>query len=655
MKYRPEIDGLRAVAIVPVVLFHAGIAGFSGGYVGVDVFFMISGYLITTIILADMEQGRFSLAHFYERRARRILPALFLVMLACLPFAWFWLMPSDMQDFSKSLLAVATFSSNILFWHESGYWGAPNALKPLLHTWSLAVEEQYYVLFPLFLMLTWRFRRRWILGIFLSIAAASLLLAEWGTRHWPVLDFFMLPTRAWEIAIGAAIAFYFLYRQRTMRALLPSRAIDDAMGMLGLAMIAYAVVRFDPDTPIPGFDALIPTLGAALIIVFTSARTRVGRLLGSRLPVGLGLISYSLYLWHQPILAFARQRSLLPPGPALVAALIGLSVLLAYASWRWVERPFRDKRAIGRRPLFAFATTGSLAFVALGLTGYMTHGFAGRQAPSGVAMQGVEDRLASNKGLGAACDGPFTLAPQCRTSEDPEIMVWGDSYAMAAARGIVASNPKARLIQFTQSACGPFFDVAPVAYSADWQRGCLQFNDDVRRWLAGKHHALRYAVLASPFGAYIDKDKRLLLRDGRTVPAGYDFAVRAFTRTLDTLRAHGVTPVVIAPPPETGTDLGRCLARAALFGDSLDACNFKTSAIAPGSRLVDRFMREIGRHARVIHLRDFICEHGVCHAHFGPDFLYMDTGHLSVEGSAALGRRMDLYDRIVGKAPTPPR
>lgn len=220
MKYRPEIDGLRAVAVIPVIFFHAGVSAFNGGFVGVDVFFVISGYLITTIILSEMEQGTFSLINFYERRARRILPALFLVILVSLPFAWLWLIPSDMRDFSQSLVAVSTFSSNILFWRESGYWDAASEMKPLLHTWSLAVEEQYYVLFPLFLMLVWRFRKRWILASFMLVAGISLATAQWGAYHQPSATFYLLLTRGWEPAIGAGIAFYFLYRKQAIQTLL---------------------------------------------------------------------------------------------------------------------------------------------------------------------------------------------------------------------------------------------------------------------------------------------------------------------------------------------------------------------------------------------------------------------------------------------------
>jgi peptidoglycan/LPS O-acetylase OafA/YrhL len=208
MDYRREIDGLRALAVLPVILFHAGFDSFSGGFVGVDVFFVISGYLITTIILAELEQGKFSIVNFYERRARRILPALFLVMLVCLPFAWLWLLPIDMKDFSRSLIAVSVFVSNILFWRESGYFDTATELKPLLHTWSLAVEEQFYVVFPLLLILLWRLGRRWILVTLGLAFFASLALSEWATYANRSAAFYLLPTRGWELLLGAFAAFY---------------------------------------------------------------------------------------------------------------------------------------------------------------------------------------------------------------------------------------------------------------------------------------------------------------------------------------------------------------------------------------------------------------------------------------------------------------
>jgi peptidoglycan/LPS O-acetylase OafA/YrhL len=209
MKYRKEIDGLRALAVLPVILFHAGFTTFSGGFVGVDIFFVISGYLITTIIVDEMGKGSFSLLNFYERRARRILPALFFVMLCTLPFAWFWMLPTELKDYSKSLIAVPLFASNVLFYLTSGYFDMASELKPLLHTWSLAVEEQYYVLFPVFLMLAWKLGKRWIISLLVLVAIISILAAQWGSANHSNFTFYLLPTRGFEILIGALISLYF--------------------------------------------------------------------------------------------------------------------------------------------------------------------------------------------------------------------------------------------------------------------------------------------------------------------------------------------------------------------------------------------------------------------------------------------------------------
>jgi len=649
MKYRAEIDGLRAVAIIPVVLFHAGFDIFSGGFVGVDVFFVISGYLITTIILMEMEQGSFSVLHFYERRARRILPALFLVMMVSLPFAWWWLLPSDMLDFSQSLIAVATSSSNILFWHESGYWGGVNELKPMLHTWSLAVEEQYYVIFPLFLMLMWRFRKRWILATFLGFAAMSLGISQWAAYHFPVLNFFMLPTRGWELAIGASIAFYFLYRKRVMRSMLSHAAVDEAMGFIGLFMIVYAVLAFDSQLPFPGLYALIPTMGTALIILFASPQTMVGRILGTRIMVFVGLISYSAYLWHQPMLAFARHRSLTAPSQGLLGALVVVSFLFAYLSWRYVENPFRKRGGISRKNIFVMAILGSLVFIGIGLTGHLTGGFSHRMAENGQYLQSIEDKLVGNKGLGEACDGSFA-SQQCKTAEYPEIAVWGDSFAMALIPGIMASNPDVKMIQMTKSVCGPFFNLAPIErnYPEAWARECLAFSGQVRQWLKG-HHSVRYVVLSSPFNQYLSQGRVLLTRKGDVVKATHDLVLNEFKKTLDELKSMGISPIVISPPPENSSNIGRCLAKTEMFGGDLDTCNFRIDKLSLKSVNAYRFLREIEVQYRVLFLNRLMCDHSVCKTHIGASYIYRDDGHLSIEGSLRLGKRFNFYAKITNE------
>ena len=304
LKYRPEIDGLRAIAVLPVILFHAGIGIFDGGFVGVDVFFVISGFLITSIIVKDVEAGTFSFMAFYERRARRILPALFVVMICCLPFAWMWLLPRELIAFSTSVISVCLFASNFLFWRQSGYFDAAAELKPLLHTWSLAVEEQYYIVFPIAVLFLWRFGRNGVIVSLALVAVASLLLSEWSWRNAPDANFYLLPTRAWELMAGALCSFV---------AVGPRPTRDNALSALGLAAILFSVFWFDETTPFPSIYATVPVAGTCLVLLFATSGTVSCTVLSTRALVGTGLISYSAYLWHQPLFAFARTRSLTEP------------------------------------------------------------------------------------------------------------------------------------------------------------------------------------------------------------------------------------------------------------------------------------------------------------------------------------------------------
>jgi peptidoglycan/LPS O-acetylase OafA/YrhL len=374
MDYRQEIDGLRALAVLPVILFHAGFETFSGGFVGVDVFFVISGYLITTVILAELEQGKFSIVNFYERRARRILPALFLVIFVCIPFAWLWLLPSDMKDFSQSLVAVSVFASNILFWHQSGYFDTEAELKPLLHTWSLAVEEQFYLLFPLFLMLFWKLGKRYVLVMLGLTFFASFSVSEWAAYAKPSAAFYLFLTRGWELLIGALAAFYLSKANgRTF-----DKVASEFGGYLGVVLILTAVFVYTKATPFPGFYALVPTLGTVLIILFATQKTTVGKFVGNKVFVGLGLISYSAYLWHQPLFAFAKYKSFSQPSYIVFLSLSVFALILAYFSWKFIEVPFRKNGSITRKKFFSLALFFTLLFVFIGYFGHIRNGFENR-------------------------------------------------------------------------------------------------------------------------------------------------------------------------------------------------------------------------------------------------------------------------------------
>jgi peptidoglycan/LPS O-acetylase OafA/YrhL len=370
MDYRKEIDGLRAIAVIPVLLFHAGFEGFSGGFVGVDVFFVISGYLITTIIMVELDQGKFSLVNFYERRARRILPALFTVMLFCIPFAWYLLTPNDMRDFSQSLLAVVAFSSNFLFWRESGYFATAAELKPLLHTWSLAVEEQFYVFFPLFLMLLWRLGKFWMCFSLCLVLFLSLALAQWATEAMPSAAFYLLPTRVWELLIGALTAFYLKHSNRKEF----NRNLSELGGWLGLALIIYSVFTYSKATPFPGIYALIPTIGAMLIILFATSTTSIGNFVGNKVFVGIGLISYSAYLWHQPLFAFARRIRGSEPSSLVFCLLLLITLILAFLTWKYIEN-YSKINLKNRKHIIIYAFCFLLLFLFFGLFGHFSNGF----------------------------------------------------------------------------------------------------------------------------------------------------------------------------------------------------------------------------------------------------------------------------------------
>ena len=365
MDYRKEIDGLRAIAVVPVIFFHGGFSLVSGGYVGVDVFFVISGYLITSLLIADLEAGTFSIGHFYERRIRRIVPALLCVILLTLPFAVWYMIPDQIRDFYGSLVSVASFVSNFFFAADAGYFGAAPLEKPLLHTWSLSVEEQYYVLFPLLLMLSWHHGKAKLARWIAIIALVSLIIAEFSHR-WldPELAYFLTSGRAWELLLGSLLAFH---ADKLVYA--SSRWLRESFAAAGLLLILLAIFMFDEHTPSPGLFMLAPTVGAALILTYARADTVVGRVLGSWPFVAIGLVSYSAYLWHQPIFAFARIAGLYEPNSQLFAILGLAAIVMGGLSYVLVERPFRKKTRFSRRTIFAFGAGSLLLILAVGVAG----------------------------------------------------------------------------------------------------------------------------------------------------------------------------------------------------------------------------------------------------------------------------------------------
>ena len=345
--YRPEIDGLRAIAVGAVILYHAQITIFGsqfskGGFIGVDIFFVISGYLITSIILKELvTTGSFSFKHFYERRIRRILPALLFVMLVSLPFAWMYLLPSNLIDFSKSILFSLGFSSNFYFHYSGQVYGATDGLlKPFLHTWSLSVEEQFYILFPIVLLITFKFIRKYLIYVLIIGFIISLGLAEWTSRNYPSASFYFLHARIWELIAGSILAYFEIIKGHRSK----NQLLNLILPTIGLLLIGYSIIFFDDNIFHPSFYTLFPIIGVCLIIWFSNKDELITKILSTKLFVGVGLISYSLYLWHYPIFAFARTTHVFKDNfiKELSAGLIIL--FLSILTYYLFERPARNKK-----------------------------------------------------------------------------------------------------------------------------------------------------------------------------------------------------------------------------------------------------------------------------------------------------------------------
>lgn len=477
MNYRREVDGLRALAVLPVILFHAGFRTFSGGFVGVDVFFVISGYLITSIILMEKQAGTFTLMGFYERRARRILPALFTVMLACLPFALLWMLPDYLENFGESLVATTFFSNNVLLWLTTGYFALENDFKPLVHTWSLGIEEQYYVLFPIFIILFWGLGQRWLVLLIGLAAILSFSLAEWGSANQPDAAFYLLPTRGWELLLGAMSAFL-LSDKSVFLEKLRSQHVGQWLGVLGLSMISYSVFSFDKNTPFPGVHALIPTIGTALIILFATEHTLVGKLLGVKVLVFIGLLSYSAYLWHQPLFAFARLRSLAEPSALVFGGLGSLSLLLAYPTWRYIEKPFRDRTAINRRAMGLLSGLVGLLMSCIGCAIYVNSGFVHVQAELNTEIPSAGRRLNA-----AYNERPFAFKhSRFNDLQKRNVLIWGDSFA----RDFINSGLE-----------NSYFSNSEISYSDHETSSCLRSATDIPDPLRSLISIADYLILSS--------------------------------------------------------------------------------------------------------------------------------------------------------------
>jgi peptidoglycan/LPS O-acetylase OafA/YrhL len=469
MKYRVDVDGLRALAVLPVIAYHMGMGGIPGGFTGVDIFFVISGYLICGIIYNGATGNSFSYLEFYKRRCLRILPPLFVVLLSTLAFGYYHLLPAQFSDLSDSTLATLLFSSNIFFWKTTGYFAGPAELKPLLHTWSLAVEEQFYIIFPVILLFVVRFFRQRATQVMLLIIAVSLLLSIYAVTRKPTFTFYMLPTRAWELALGGVIAVAGLEAKMSK----VSQGIKHLMSLTGLALILFGFLWLNTSKPFPAWNALWPCLGSFLIIL-AGQQAAVSRVLALKPIVYIGMISYCLYLWHWPIIVYSRMFFNFAPG-IREAVIIGLTFGLAIASRYLIEIPFRYKLAVISSGRIVTASVMGLVVLASGALykGHVTNN-AGQFSAEALALASYSQykempEFTYQYRLGRCFvdgksqeDKPYDRDYCLKTSASAKnYLLIGDSHAAHLWRALsLAAGQGVNVIQATSAGCKPLYQQA---------------------------------------------------------------------------------------------------------------------------------------------------------------------------------------------------
>jgi peptidoglycan/LPS O-acetylase OafA/YrhL len=633
MKHRADIDGLRAVAIIPVLLFHAGLPQVSGGFVGVDVFFVISGYLITGLILDDISKDRFSIAHFYERRVRRILPALFSVLICTAIAAYTLLMPNDATEFGKSLMATMFFSSNVLFWRQTDYFQAAAESKPLLHTWSLAVEEQFYILYPLFLFLISRyFRKRYALAL-LPFLVLSLLLSIWGVSSHRSATFYLAPARAWELLLGGLLAIQVI-------PLLRHRLMANILAVLGMSLLVYSFIALSAALPFPGANALYPVIGTALVVYTgVASDTVVSKVLSFKPIVWIGLISYSLYLWHWVLIVFFKYYTVRQITGLQIAALIGASILIAGTSWKFIENPFRGRRGLirSRRLLFTAAGVGSMALACFG--GLL---YAKRGLPSRFNEQ-VLDLIASKGDYWNKRDACRNRICQVGNPKvAPSFLLWGDSHAGAIAplfEQLAARKNVSGFVAFT-AGCPPLLGLK--RYDEDNVEKCARFGQSVLDYIRAER--IGAVFLHGRWGLYSEGSRYkqeegapVFLTADRNPQEDYRELETRLCSTIEALEQLQVKVFLIASVPEVGLDVPTALARNALTRRNV-ALGPPYSDFLQRQERVFPLLSQIAEKysVRVIYPHQVLCGGSYCSVLRDGHALYIDGHHLSVHGAMYL-------------------
>jgi len=653
-QYRPDIDGLRAIAVLSVVGFHASSRLVPGGFVGVDVFFVISGYLISSVILKSLDKGSFSFADFYARRIRRIFPALILVLLAVWILGWLFLFPHEHMNIGKHIVGGAFFFSNVLLWKDSGYFASSAELKPLLHLWSLSIEEQFYAIWPLTVVLAWKWRSgKSLPWVILFLAVCSFLLEILGTSISPVATFCLAPTRFWELLIGSALAYFSIFSKEPFDKVAPGLSsypqagtiLRNAGATVGLLLLIGAVGGLDKESAFPGWWALLPTIGT-LLLLLAGQRAWINRkLLGNRLLVSIGLISYPLYLWHWPLLSFARIVESGSPSRGIKLAVVLLSSLLAWLTYRYVEKPIR----------FQHTYKKSVAvFLSMGIVCAALLGFSSNQSFIMGRLDNKETRKISN----AISDWTYPGGrgkPYVVGRGTPKVVFIGDSHMeqyWPRAQVVSAKDKSKSSLFMTIGGCPPLPSINRLG-----NRGfsCHRFFDDALQ--IASEPDVETVVFSGAWGAYffggLDASYEPLLydvRDRARKPIRID-GIEAdrifdeFREVIYALRRKGKTVYIILSSP-----ISKQFDPVQFFPNRIDksqpfrqAYIFRadfTKHIEPVARRLKIISMDAG--AKLIDPTDYLCGPLLCNTtDKNGDPIYMDANHLRPEFAAENAKFID--------------
>ena len=598
-KYRKEIDGLRAIAVIPVILFHTGFQIFAGGFIGVDIFFVISGYLITLIINKEIENKKFNLFVFYERRIRRIFPALIFMLAVTYIISYFIFLPGAHKTIGQFVItSIFSISNLFLYLRGNNYFGLEDGNNPLYHTWSLGVEEQFYFFFPIFLLLAnIIFKNKLFLPVTL-IALLSFYVSEVVQKDDLIANFYFPHTRGWELLIGSITALI-VNKIGSKK--------NEIISLIGLIAILLSIFIFDKTFPFPSIYTLVPILGVVLILIYGNEDTIVAKLLSNKYLVGIGLISYSIYLWHLPLYTFLKYFFEINNFNLIIYFL--LLIFVSYLSYKLIEIPFRFK--LKRRNFLLYVSISSLILTIVAIFGHLNGGYPERKE--------IFSKLQHNHGFGIFCNGNATVSTKCSENSNPEIAILGNSYAMSWVNSIKEKYDK-KIVQLTQDSCAlGFVDRVKDINVMTCKDFYIQSIDTI-----SKTNSISKVILSSNFNKEIDND----------------LFIESFKKLLFKLNNKNI--IVIGPTPKAPFNVGECLAKKELFFSDSN-CDFLLSSNHKSKIMKISKILENMKNVKFVDITDIICPNNYCSMKpIDNVLLYVDNGHLSNLGALYVIEQLNL-------------